>query len=63
MLRVDLRKWVRKNWSYMVSWISMGLVMVILLARKMGFELLVLIGPFLPYLVICLIRMRRELKK
>ncbi len=62
-VRVDLRKWGKKNLHYIFAWIAMGLVVFIIILKALGWYTLALIGPYLPYLIIILARLRRELKK
>ncbi|MEW6221725.1 MAG: hypothetical protein AB1476_00165 [Candidatus Hadarchaeota archaeon] len=60
---VDLKDWGRKNLHYIAAWIGMGLILFFLIIRELGLSTLVLIGPFIPYLIITLARMGQELKK
>jgi hypothetical protein len=62
-VRVNLRDWCRKNPHYISAWVVMGLVVFALIIKVLGIYTLVLIGPFIPYLVITLLKLRRELKK
>jgi len=62
MLRVALKEWGRRNWKYIGSWIAMGLILLGLLIRKLGADILFLIVPFLPYLLISLARLVKEVK-
>jgi hypothetical protein len=62
-VRVDLRKWGRANLPYIIAWIIMGVIIFILLVWKLKWDILILIGPFIPYLVITLIRIRQEFKR
>jgi hypothetical protein len=62
-LRVDLRKWGGANIRYIIAWITMGVILFVLLAWKLKLDTLILIGPFIPYLIISLGRVRRELRR
>jgi hypothetical protein len=62
-VRVDLGRWGRQNLHYIGAWIGMGLVLLVLLIRELGASILILIGPFLPYLFITLKRIREELRQ
>jgi hypothetical protein len=62
-VRVDLREWSRRNLHYISGWILMGLVLLALVIRELGSHALVLLGPFVPYLIITLARIRRELTR
>ncbi len=62
-VRVDLRKWGKSNLHYIIAWIVMGLVVFVIIVKTLGWYTLALIGPFLPYLILILARLRRELKK
>jgi len=62
-VKVDLRKWGGKNFPYIVAWIGMGITLFILLVLKLRLDILILIGPFIPYLIISLVRIRQELKR
>lgn len=62
-LKINLRRWGGKNSPYVAAWIIMGIVLFILLVLKLRLEILILIGPFIPYLVITLARIRQELKR
>lgn len=62
-VKVNLRKWGGANLPYVVAWITMGTILFILLVLKLRLEILILIGPFIPYLIITLARIRQELKR
>jgi len=62
-VRVDLRKWSGANRSYIAAWILMGIILFVLLVWRLGLGILLLIGPFIPYLIITLIRIRQEFKR
>jgi hypothetical protein len=62
-VRVDLRKWCRANLPYIIAWITMGVILFALLVWKLQLSILILVGPFIPYLVITLVRIRQELKR
>lgn len=57
-----MKKWGGANRSYIAAWILMGIILFGLLVWKLGLGILLLIGPFIPYLIITLIRIRQELK-
>jgi hypothetical protein len=59
-VRVDLKKWGRKNFHYVFAWVAMGIVLFVLLVWRLGIYILALIGPFLPYLAITLARLLHE---
>lgn len=61
-IRVDLKKWGGANLRYLVAWIIMGTVLFTLLVLKLKLNIFILIGPFIPYLIITLARIRQELK-
>ncbi|MEM2874486.1 MAG: hypothetical protein QW567_00455 [Candidatus Hadarchaeales archaeon] len=62
MLRVNLKRWMKENWVYVTSWIAMGLLLLVLLIKKLGVDILFLIVPFLPYLMLSLGRMVKEVR-
>lgn len=62
-VRVNLRKWYRKNVHYIAAWIGMGLALLVLVIKELGIYALLLIGPYIPYLVLALAKLRREVKK
>lgn len=62
-IRVDLKKWGGKNLPYIAAWITMGVILFVLLVWKLRLGILVLIGPFIPYLVITLVRIYQEMKR
>ncbi|MDI6642620.1 MAG: hypothetical protein QMD95_00975 [Candidatus Hodarchaeaceae archaeon] len=62
-LRVDLKKWGGKNLGYITAWIAMGIVLLVLLVWRLRLGILVLIGPFIPYLAITLARIYQEMRK
>ena len=62
-VRVDLEKWGGKNFPYIVAWITMGTILFVLLLWRLKLDILIWIGPFIPYLIITLARIRQELKK
>jgi|GEM_PF-1320028 len=62
-VKVDLKKWGRGNSLYIAAWIGMGITLFILLVLKLRLDILILIGPFIPYLIISLVRIRQELKR
>jgi hypothetical protein len=62
-MRVELRKWLRKNAGYVAIWIFMGLTLLALVIREIGVYTLVVIAPFLPPFIIAMVKMARELRK
>lgn len=62
-VRVDLKKWGGANLPYIVAWLTMGTIIFALLIWKLRLDILVLIGPFIPYLVITLARIRQEMRR
>lgn len=62
-VRVNLRKWGGANLPYIVAWLTMGAIIFALLIWKLRLDILVLIGPFIPYLVITLARIRQEMRR
>jgi hypothetical protein len=63
-VRVDLRKWGGENLSYIIAWIAMGIILFTLLVWKLKLEgILIWVGPFIPYFIITLARIRQELKR
>lgn len=62
-VKVDVRKWGRKNIHYITAWLAMGLILFALVIKELGINTLVLIGPFIPYLIITLLRLRQEVFK
>jgi len=62
-VRVDLRKWGGANLLYIIAWITMGVILFILLVWKLRLDILIWIGPFIPYLIITLARIHQELKR
>lgn len=61
-VKVDLKKWGGANLPYVAAWIAMGVTLFILLVWRLRLDILILIGPFVPYLVITLTRIYQELK-
>ncbi len=61
-VRVNLRKWGGANRWYIMAWVLMGIVLFTLLTWKLRLGILVLVGPFIPYLVITLTRIHQEMK-
>jgi hypothetical protein len=62
-VRVDLRKWGGANLPYIIAWITMGIILFTLLVWKLKWNILILVGPFIPYFIITLVRIRQELKR
>jgi hypothetical protein len=62
-VKVDLKKWGGANLKYIAAWITMGIILFTLLVLKLKLEIFVLIGPFIPYLIITLARIRQELRR
>lgn len=62
-VRVDLRKWGGANLSYIIAWITMGVILFTLLVWKLKLDILIWVGPFIPYFIITLARIRQELKR
>ncbi len=62
-VRVNLRKWGGANLPYIVAWLTMGAIIFALLIWKLRLDILVLIGPFIPYFVITLARIRQEMRR
>ncbi|MEM3402385.1 MAG: hypothetical protein QXT22_01755 [Candidatus Hadarchaeales archaeon] len=62
-VRVDVKKWGKKNRHYIAAWVTMGLVLLVLVIKELGIYTLLLIGPFLPYLWLVLAKLRREMKE
>lgn len=61
-VKVDLKKWGGANLPYVAAWITMGVILFVLLVLKLRLGILILIGPFIPYLIITLARIYQELK-
>ena len=62
-MRVELRKWMRKNVGYVSLWVFMGLVMLGLVIREIGIYTLLIITPFLPPFIVAMVIMALELRK
>jgi hypothetical protein len=62
-VRVDLRKWGGANLQYIIAWITMGVILFTLLVWKLKWDILILVGPFIPYFIITLARIRQEFKR
>lgn len=62
-MRVNLKKWIRANGTYVAIWILMGLVSLGLVIRELGIYTLAIIVPFLPPFIIAIIRAIQELRK
>jgi len=62
-VRVDLRKWGRANLPYIIAWITMGVILFTLLVWKLKLLILIWVGPFIPYFIITLARIRQELRR
>jgi hypothetical protein len=62
-LRVDLRVWGKRNLHYIAGWICMGLALLAAVIRELGIYTLVLVGPFLPFFLVSLKRIREELRR
>jgi len=61
-VRVDLKKWGGKNLPYIFAWSIMGTVLFVLLLWRLKLDILIWVGPFIPYFIITLARLRQELK-
>lgn len=62
-MRVNLKRWLKANELYVITWISMGLIALGLIIRELGLYTLVLIVPLLPLFIVAFIRMIQELRK
>lgn len=63
MVKVNLKKWVKANKTYVALWILMGFVALGLVIWELGIYTLAVIIPFLPYFIIALIRVAQEARK
>jgi hypothetical protein len=61
-VRVDLKKWGGENLPYIAAWIIMGTILFVLLLWRLKLDILIWVGPFIPYFIITLARIRQELK-
>jgi len=60
---VDLRKWGGANLPYVIAWLTMGIILFTLLVWKLKWDILILVGPFIPYFIITIARTCQELKR